>query len=121
MDLFETSKSMNVKIEAGNEDFGLVITQLSGSGLDFVNDGVEMVGNETISGVLGAFLGEGASVSAPAAGDTSYTFPVGAFFTLMNNFGATAPNAHVFKIVLEDQAGNKVEGELSVTINPAVE
>ena len=45
----------------------------------------------------------------------------GAFFGLMNGYGATAPNAHVFKIVLEDQAGNEVDGELQVTINPAAE
>ena len=111
-------KSMNVKIVAGNEDFGLTISDLANYGLDFVKNGVEMVGNETISGVLGAFLG-GASVSAPDEGDTTYSFPVGAFFGLMNGFGATAPNAHTFKIVLEDQAGNKIEDELQVTINPA--
>lgn len=112
-------KSLNVKIVAGNDGFEAVIADLINSGLDFVNNGVEMVGNEFISTVLGSFLGEGATVSAPAIGDTSYTFPVGAFFNLMNTYEATAPNAHVFKMVLEDQAGNKIEGELSVTINPA--
>lgn len=112
-------KSMIVKIVAGNEDFGLTINDLSKSGLDFVN-GVEMVGNELIGQILGAFLG-GASVSAPNEGDTSYTFPVGAFFGLMNGFGATAPNAHVFQITLEDQNGNKVEDELRITINPSAE
>lgn len=110
-------KSMNVKIEAGNDGFTTTVNDLASFGLDFVNNGVEIVGNQTISEVLGAFLGGSASVSAPAAGDTSYTFPVGAFFGLMNGYGATAPKAHVFKIVLEDQAGNEVDGELSVTIN----
>lgn len=110
-------KSMNVKIVAGNEGFGVTIGDLGS--LDFVGDGVEMVDNTMVGAILGAFLGEGASVSAPAKGDTSYTFPVGAFFNLMNNYGATAPNAHIFKIVLEDQAGNKLEDELQVTINPA--
>lgn len=114
-------KSMNVKIEAGNEGFAATISDLVGMNMDFVDNGVEMVGNALISSVLGAFLGEGASVSAPATGDTEYTFPVGAFFGLMNGFGATAPNAHKFIIVLEDQAGNKVEDELLVTINPEVE
>ena len=112
-------KSMIVKIVAGNEDFGTTISDLSNYGLDFTN-GVEMVGNEIIGEVLGAFLG-GASVSAPSVGNTSYTFPVGAFFGLMNGFGATAPNAHTFQITLEDQKGNKVEDELRVTINPAAE
>lgn len=109
-------KSLNVKIEAGNENFGTTISDLSGSGLDFVTNGVEMVDNKIIGNVL---AGLGATVNTPAANDTSYSFPVGAFFTLMNIYGATAPDAHIFKIALEDQAGNKVEGELSVTINPA--
>ena len=111
-------KSMIVKIVAGNDDFAKTIADLSGT-LDFVN-GAEMVGNELIGSILGAFLG-GASVSAPGVGDTSYTFPVGAFFNLMNIYGATAPNAHSFQITLEDQKGNKVEDELRVTINPAAE
>ena len=111
-------KSMIVKIVAGNDDFAKTIADLSGT-LDFVN-GVEMVGNEIIGEVLGAFLGD-SSVSAPGVGDTSYTFPVGAFFNLMNIYGATAPNAHSFQITLEDQKGNKVEDELRVTINPAAE
>lgn len=110
-------KSMNVKIEAGNDGFSKTINDFS-STLDFVNNGVEMVGNAIIGDVLSAFLGEGASIGAPAIGDTEYTFPVGAFFGLMNNFGATAPEAHVFKIALEDQEGNKLEEELLVTINP---
>ena len=40
------------------------------------------------------------------------------FIGLMNGYGETAPNAHTFKIALEDQAGNKLEDELQVTINP---
>ena len=114
-------KSMNVKIVAGNDGFETTVNDLSSYGLDFVTVGVEIVDNELIGQVLGAFLGGSASVSAPAAGDTSYTFPVGAFFGLMDGYGATAPKAHVFKIVLEDQAGNEVDGELQVTINPAAE
>lgn len=114
-------KSMNVKIEAGNDEFSKTINGLPSMGLDFVNDGVEMVDNMIIGQVLSAFLG-GAPVSAPATGDTEYTFPVGAFFGLMNSFGATAPNAHKFIISLEDQEGNTLEEEeLLVTINPAVE
>lgn len=111
-------KSLNVKIIAGNDNFATTITDLNEFGLDFASDGVEMVDNGIIGSVLAAFL-QGTTVNAPATGDTSYTFPVGAFFGLMNGFEATAPNAHVFKMVLEDQAGNKTEGELSVTINPA--
>ena len=114
-------KSLNVKIESGNEKFGETIDAMSEYGLDFVTAGVEMVGNGTISGVLSAFGGGDVAVSVPSVDgtDTEYSFPVGAFFGLMDGFGATAPKAHVFKIVLEDGAGNIIDEELSVTINPA--
>lgn len=111
-------KSMRVIIESGNDAFKAIIEDLTPT-LDFIN-GVEMVGNEIIGTVLSNFLG-GATVNAPAEGDTAYTFPVGAFFNLMNIYGATAPNAHSFKIFLEDNAGNKLEKELQVTINEAKE
>lgn len=109
-------KSLNVKITAGNDGFGTTINDLNEKGLDFVTKGVEIVKNDIIGEVLSGF---GASVSIPNGGETSYSFPVGAFFNLMNIYGTTAPEAHIFKIVLEDQAGNKIEDELQVTINPA--
>lgn len=86
--------------------------------LDFIDKGVEMVDNSIISSVLAAFL-QGQTINAPAANETSYSFPIHAFFTLMNEFGATAPNSHVFTMTLEDNEGNKKEESLSVTINPA--
>lgn len=110
-------KSLIVKIEAGNDGFTTTISDLKPLGLDFVN-GYDIVDSQIISVVLNNFLGGEASVTAPSTGDLSYSFPVGAFFSLMNKFGATAPNAHTFKIVLEDKAGNKIEDEMLVTINP---
>lgn len=106
-------KSMNVKIVAGNEDFGIIIGDLSG--LDFVTSGVEMVANDKITQILQTFGGE--ELAAPQSGVTSYDFPIYAFFVLMDGFGATAPDAHVFQVVVEDMNGNKVSDEVRVTIN----
>ena len=111
-------KSLKVWIESGNEQFGETIGELADKDLDFVNSGVEMVDNEIIGAVLQMFL-QGQTISAPASGATSYSFPIHAFFNLMDMYGATAPDSHVFKLVLEDNDGNKIEDELSVTINPA--
>lgn len=106
-------KSMNVKIVAGNEDFGGVVGDLEG--LDFVNSGVEMVENEGITQILQVFGGE--ELAAPQSGVLSYDFPMYAFLGLMDGFGVTAPKSHVFQVVVEDMNGNKVSDEVKVTIN----
>lgn len=114
-------KSLVVKIKGGNDEFTKTLGDLNTGGemsLDFIDKGVEMVDNSIISSVLAAFL-QGQTINAPAANETSYSFPIHAFFTLMNEFGATAPNSHVFTMTLEDNEGNKKEESLSVTINPA--
>lgn len=111
-------KSLKVWIVAGNDDFKQTISDLTEYGLDFVSEGVEIVGNSMLSSVLQSFGGAAVSVPNADGTDTSYSFPISAFFGLMDGFGATAPNSHVFKIILTD--GEKpIEDELSVTINPA--
>ena len=106
-------KSMNVKIIAGNSDFGNIVGDLEG--LDFKDAGVEMVGNEEITKILQTFGGE--ELAAPQCGGLSYDFPIYAFFGLLDGFGPTAPESHVFQVVVEDMNGNKVSDEVKVTIN----
>lgn len=118
----EGIKSLKVWITSGNDDFKTTIDGLKSSGLDFTGEGVEMVGNELISGVISAMGGAAVDVPSKDGSTTEYSFPIHSFFGLMNNYGSTAPNAHVFKMRLEDNAGNILEGEkqeLKVTINPA--
>ena len=74
-----------------------------------------MVANDKITQILQTFGGE--ELAAPQSGVTFYDFPIYAFFVLMDGFGATAPNAHVFQVVVEDMNGNKVSDEVKVTIN----
>lgn len=116
----EGIKSLRVWITSGNDDFKTTIDDLKSSGLDFTGKGVEMVGNDLISGVISAMGGAAVDVPAKDGSTTEYSFPIHSFFGLMNNYGSTAPNAHVFKMTLEDNAGNNLKNqELRVTINPA--
>lgn len=108
-------QSLVVKIVSGNKEFAKTIDDLKES-LNFV-DGVDIVGHPTISAVLNAFL-NGETVNAPAKGDTEYSFPVGAFFNLMQAYGSTAPGYHSFQIILSD-GDNEIKETLKVQINPA--
>lgn len=104
-------KSLKVWIECGNSGFKGIMEQLVSANLDFITTGVEMVNNPSMSGQLPA-------IPVPELGDTEFEFPIHAFFGMMDGYGATSPNAHIFKIRLEDNAGISIEDELSVTINP---
>lgn len=109
-------KSLKVIIKSGNTGFETAISALVENGLDFITEGVEVVDNDIIGTVLKTFLPD-SNVTAPESGTTSYSFPVGAFFGLMKNFGATTMGPHTFEVTLEDMEGNKLEDSLKVTIN----
>lgn len=105
--------SLNVKIVAGNDQFGGTIDGLVEAGLDFKSNGVEVVDNELMSAILKSFL-QGQEMPPLSQGAKNYTFPIASFFGLMNNFGS---GTHIFKIALTDAAGTLIEDELQVTIN----
>lgn len=109
-------KSLKVFIKSGNIGFKNAISALVESGLNFITEGVEVVDNDKIGMVLKTFLPE-SDVTAPKQGETSYSFPVGAFFGLMKNFGPTTDGPHTFEVILEDMEGEKLEDSLKVTIN----
>ena len=109
-------KSLKVIIKSGNPGFRNAISALVENGLDFITEGVEVVDNDKIGIVLKMFLPE-SDITAPEQGATSYSFPVGAFFGLMKNFGATTERPHTFEVTLEDMNGEKLEDSLKVTIN----
>ena len=52
----------------------------------------------------------------PQDGDTSYTFPVGGFFPILQSMGATTGDGHVFNITVTD-----ANGQASASLNVAVE
>lgn len=101
-------KSMKVVIEAGNDGFGSVISDedLINNDCDF-SKGVEFVGATDSSPVMRLIKVIAPNLKAPAAGVTSYQFPLGEFFQAVSIYKETKEaNGHVFKIRLEDNDGN---------------
>lgn len=110
----EGIQSLKVKITTTNEDFQLVLDELVGAGLDFKNEGVEVVNNATLGEILGAFAG-GETIEFPVltTEDKDYVFPIASFFTLLNNYGE---GTHTFIIALTDNSKKTINDELVVTI-----
>lgn len=75
----------------------------------------ELVGDTVLADL---FTGSGLAISLPEANATSYVFPIGTFYNLMDIYGPTdSGKSHVFTIRLEDNAGNVIDKALNVTIS----
>ena len=101
--LMVTAESTNPDMVASLEAVGSVY------GLDFVNTGVEVVGNNDL---VNFFSGLGQSLSVPAEGDTSYDFPIGNFFILLDVMSGT----HTFHLTVTDMEGNTKSGAVVITV-----
>lgn len=100
-------QSVKVQIIGGNDDFADITSTMGFA------DGLELVGNTTLGPVIGSIV-EG--LVMPQAGDTSYTFPVGGFFEILQQMGATtAEEGHVFNITVTDANGT-ASASLSVKV-----
>ena len=100
-------QSVKVQIVGGNEGF-LTITSKMG-----FDKGLELVGNLTLGPVISDIV---QGLEMPQAGATSYTFPVGGFFNILQQMGVTtAEDGHVFNITVTD-----ANGEASATLNVKV-
>ena len=100
-------QSVKVQIIGGNDDFAGIA---SGMGFD---KGLELVGNTTLGPVISSIV---QGLEMPQDGDTSYTFPVGGFFPILQSMGATTGDGHVFNITVTD-----ANGQASASLNVAVE
>lgn len=100
-------QSVKVQIVGGNKGFADITSTMGFA------DGLELVGNTTLGPVIGSIV-EG--LVMPQAGDTSYTFPVGGFFEILQQMGATtAEEGHVFNITVTDANGT-ASASLSVKV-----
>lgn len=100
-------QSVKVQIVGGNDGFADITSTMGFA------DGLELVGNTTLGPVIGSIV-EG--LVMPQAGDTSYTFPVGGFFEILQQMGATtAEEGHVFNITVTDANGT-ASASLSVKV-----
>ena len=89
-------QSVKVQIIGGNDGFSSIV-----SGMGFT-EGLELVGNTTLGPVISSII---QGLEMPQIGDTSYTFPVGGFFAILQQMGATTGDGHVFNITVTDANG----------------
>ena len=100
-------QSVKVQIVGGNEGFLTITSKMS------FDKGLELVGNLTLGPVISTIV---QGLEMPQAGATSYTFPVGGFFNILQQMGVTtAEDGHVFNITVTD-----ANGEASATLNVKV-
>ncbi len=105
-------KSVKVKITAGNEGFSNALDFLVTSGIDF-STGVELVDNKPLESVIGIIA---PGLEVPSEGATDYKFPVGSFFEVLSETGATDSTGHIFDITVTDQNGKTTSGKLNVIL-----
>lgn len=99
-------KSVKVQIVPGNEKFTEIVSEMFGTAP------FELIGNETLGKVF-----SGMRISLPSEGDTKYIFPVGNFFSILSELGATTSSSgHVFKITVEDSEGKTASASLGIIV-----
>ena len=100
-------QSVKVQIVGGNDGFADITSTMGFA------DGLELVGNTDLGPVISTIV---QGLEMPQAGDTSYTFPVGGFFNILQQMGATtAEEGHVFNITVTDANGT-ASASLSVKV-----
>ena len=98
-------KSVKVQIVADNEMFTSIVSKMFGA------EPFELIGNETLGPVF-----SGMGINLPSEGDTEYNFPVGNFFSLLSEMGATESEGHVFNITVEDKNSKTATSKLNVKV-----
>lgn len=103
-------KSMIVKIEPGNDDFQNALQELAEQEdpIRFLT-GEELVSNTAVEAL---FVTLQQPLTVPQPNVTSYTFPIGNFFTFMSIFSGT----HKFTIDLTDTQDKKISKTLAITL-----
>lgn len=109
-------KSLKITIIGGNEGFQGICDEIGFKDFELIGEG-----GKALSDLLNEF---GITLPMPEANSTSYTFPVGQFYSMMNIYGVTA-NAdedvpygndyHEFLITVEDNVGVQI-GPMSLKV-----
>ncbi len=103
-------KSIIVKVKSTNED-EMMGTVAKLQGVDLIN-GQEVVESQALVDVLAAVGKPG--VVVPKQGDTSYSFPVGKFFDLLQVIEGT----HTFELTVTDMNDKQKSGSVQLTVLP---
>lgn len=97
-------KSLKVTVTGGNTGFS--------NATGFLQN-LEIIGSEDLGDIFDGVDG----AELPNTGDKLYKFPVYAFYSMIQMFGATdAGKAHEFYMVAEDMDGTVKDGTLKITV-----
>lgn len=110
-------KSVFVKIKPGNEGFEAALNLLLPQNVDFITEGVDLVTNPNVSGLIG-MIAPGLDMPTPNA--PSYVFPVGKFFSTLGSADMGVTNragGHTFDIIVTDNNGKTATASLSIIVN----
>lgn len=108
-------KSAMVKIETNNPDF---VTTLNDTAFDepgALLKGTNLIGNNALQTLFDSIElkeTDGSAKKTPQAGATTYTFPIGAFFTFLDIFAGT----HKFQLTVTDNNDQQVTNTITITI-----
>ena len=104
-------ESIVVKIRGGNTAFDEIIKDVKMNEQNFIT-GINIVDNSDFNQLLAPN-----GLTGVSKGDTSFDFPIGVFFVLLNTTGVTDEGkAHEFDITITDQAGQSVNDVLKIHI-----
>jgi hypothetical protein len=96
--------SLKVTVAGGNAGFA--------GATGFLNN-LEIIGSED----LGEIFSDVDGAELPNTGDTEYVFPLYAFYSMIQMFGATDANkAHEFFMVATDQEGNTLSATIKIVV-----
>ena len=108
-------KSAMVKIETNNPDFVTTLNQTAFDEPGALLKGTNLIGNNALQTLFDSIElkeTDGSAKKTPQAGATTYTFPIGAFFTFLDMFAGT----HKFQLTVTDKNDQQVTDTITITI-----
>ena len=104
-----------VKIETDNTAFEKILEDLKFDEPGALLKGTNLIGNNAMQGIFEIIdlkETDGSPKKTPQAGATTYTFPIGAFFTFLDMFAGT----HKFQLTVTDNNDQQVTDTITITI-----
>ena len=102
-------RSITVSISSTSEDMISSLADLADQyGVDFIS-GAEIVDNQNVVALFDSLK---QPLSVPSQGDTSYNFPIGNFFGLLQ----VLAGSHSFYLTVTDMNGNSKSGTVNITV-----
>lgn len=108
-------KSAMVKIETDNPVFVTILEDTKFDEPGALLKGTNLIGNNAMQTLFDSIElkeTDGSPKKTPQAGATTYTFPIGAFFTFLDAFAGT----HKFQLTATDKNDQQVTDTITITI-----